>query len=226
MSLTDDFVKQIELKILSGEWKIGEKIPTLRNLAEDFNVSRSVVNAGIVELQNKGYLITFPRKCTTVANWKKNGTFAVLSGIIANELYDGDFFENILDCRMSIERAAVSRAASLRTADDVDELMNILSEEELAVTVDDRIDADIKFHHAIALASHNIVYPLILNFFMDMESKFVTEFYQNNADRKFVREKHKLIIEAVKEGNAPMADENMRLLLKQGEESIKKLYLG
>ena len=77
MSLTEEFVRQLERKILTGEWKVGDSIPTLRTLSRDFSVSRSVVNAGIVELRNKGYIITMPRKGSIVADWKRDGTFAV-----------------------------------------------------------------------------------------------------------------------------------------------------
>ncbi len=224
MSLTTDFVQDIERKIITGEWRVGNKIPPLRDLAESFGVSRSVVNAGIVELQNKGYIVTIPRKYSIVADWKRRGTFAVLKGIVENEQYDENFVGNILDARMTIECAAVKDAAIKRTAEDISELREVLSAEERTVTIDERIAADIAFHHTVAVASHNIIYPMLLKSFEDMVEKFVTFFYQKNCDRIFVYSRHKIIYDAIVAGDVGLAEETMKSLLKQGEDIVRELY--
>ena len=41
--------------ILRGDLKIGDKLPSERQLAEMTKVSRSVVNSGIVELEECGF---------------------------------------------------------------------------------------------------------------------------------------------------------------------------
>ena len=73
-SLKDLFVKELENKILSGELKVGDKLPSERELASSMQVSRAVVNAGIAELEQKGFLIIKPRIGTFVENFYKNGT--------------------------------------------------------------------------------------------------------------------------------------------------------
>lgn len=223
MSLTEEFVRQLERKILTGEWKVGDSIPTLRTLSRDFSVSRSVVNAGIVELRNKGYIITVPRKGSIVADWKRDGTFAVLQGLVDNELYDLNFVSNVLDSRMTIECAAVTAAANNRTAVDLSHIEEAIAAETRAVTIDERAEADIAFHHAVAAASHNIVYVILLKSFEQMVRKLVTEFYQKNYDRSFVYTYHGKIYDAIKNGDAAARD-YMRTLLKQGEDVVYKLY--
>ena len=49
-SLTETIIEELKISILSGEYKSGEKLPTLRELAELYNVSRSVINAVVVDL--------------------------------------------------------------------------------------------------------------------------------------------------------------------------------
>ena len=102
-SLTDLFVAEIERRILTEEWRVGQRVPSFRALADDFNVSRSVINAGMVELAEHGYLTTIPRKHTIVADWKKHGTMAILDGMISHNLYDKEFIDNLLESRMVIE---------------------------------------------------------------------------------------------------------------------------
>ena len=56
-SLRDLFIEQNEHMILSGQLKIGEKLPSERQLCEMMQVSRAVVNGGISDLEKKGFLI-------------------------------------------------------------------------------------------------------------------------------------------------------------------------
>ena len=54
-SLRELFVNQFEELILSGKLKIGEKLPPERQLAEEMQVSRAVVNSGIRELEKRAF---------------------------------------------------------------------------------------------------------------------------------------------------------------------------
>ena len=129
ISLTKQFVKEMERRILTGELEIGSKLPSLRTLADEFHVSRSVVNAGIVELCNNGYLTTLPRRYVCVSDWRKTGNFAMLKGMMENELCDVHFFEDLLEGRMTIEKAIAKKAAIARTEQDIEEIKNIIAKE-------------------------------------------------------------------------------------------------
>lgn len=221
MSLTTDFVNEMERKILKGEWKSGDAIPTLRTLAEEFNVSRSVVNAGIVELQNKGYLVTVPRKRTVVTDWKKEGTLAVLEGLFENGLMTTEYVSDILDGRRTVEIAAVRAAASVRTDDDLKEISGIIEKEYDDRTIEERIELDVAFHHALAKASHNFVYSILLKSFEKVVVSLVSRFYENNFDREYVYSTHRKIFDDIKSKNADSAEYHLAELLSQGEYIVK-----
>lgn len=98
-NLTDIFVNAIERKILTGEWRVGDRLPTLRELSESMGVSRSVVNAGIARLDKSGYLKIVPRKYIEVADWKKEGTLDVLNALLREELLTNDILNSVLSAR-------------------------------------------------------------------------------------------------------------------------------
>lgn len=222
ISLTKQFVKEMERRILTGELKIGEKLPSLRALADEFHVSRSVVNAGIVELCNNGYLVTIPRRYVCVSDWRKTGNFALLNGLMENDLCDPDFFEDLLDGRMTIEKAIAGKAALARTEQDLIDIKAIINKEKECQTAKERAEADKEFHHAVAVASHNLVYTVILNSFHTVEDKWIQEFYEREIDQQFVIEMHEKLYEAVKNGNPSAAEESMEILLAHGESELKK----
>ena len=72
-SLRELFVQQLEQMILSGNLPVGEKLPPERQLAQEMQVSRAVVNGGISDLEKKGFLVVKPRSGTYVADYRRNG---------------------------------------------------------------------------------------------------------------------------------------------------------
>ena len=56
VSMTELFVQQIENMILSGELAIGEQLPPARELSVKMGVSRTVISAGLAELEKLGFV--------------------------------------------------------------------------------------------------------------------------------------------------------------------------
>lgn len=73
-SVREAFVSAIEDKILSGELKVGDRLPPARQLCQDMGVSLTIINAGIAELAAKGFVVVKPRHGTYVADYRMQGT--------------------------------------------------------------------------------------------------------------------------------------------------------
>ena len=73
-SLKELFVKEIEAKIISGQLRPGDRLPPERELASLMEISRSIVNSGILELESKGFVKVIPRKGTVIVDYKTEGT--------------------------------------------------------------------------------------------------------------------------------------------------------
>ena len=55
-------INEIKSKIHSGEIAAGEKMPSLRKLAHDLEVSRTTAEAAYSQLVAEGYLIASPKR--------------------------------------------------------------------------------------------------------------------------------------------------------------------
>lgn len=73
-SVREAFVQAIEDKILSGALKVGERLPSARQLCAEMGVSLTVVNAGMSELASKGFVEVRPRHGSFVADYRMQGT--------------------------------------------------------------------------------------------------------------------------------------------------------
>lgn len=219
-SLMDKFVDGMEYRILKGEMKVGEKLSPLRTMAEETGYSRSVINAGIVELENRGYLKIIPTKWIEVADFKRYGTLAVVEGIMKYDLYGYAELKAILDSRKLIECECAYEAAIYADKGVIKELEQLLKSAEKLVGVNERAQYDIKFHQLISIASGNMIYPIIMKSSGKSVNKLVKEFYKIDNIYGFVLDQHINIVKAIKMHDADLAKRKMLELLQHGEQKI------
>lgn len=60
-------VEQVTAKILTGDWRLGQPIPSIRQLASASNVSVITVKRAYLELERAGIIVTRPGKGSFVA---------------------------------------------------------------------------------------------------------------------------------------------------------------
>lgn len=221
LNLTDAFTGKLEKRILTGEWPIGSVVPSLRNLTEEFGVSRSVVNVGISELISRGYLITSARKHTVVADWKSEGTLAVLNGLLANDLMDESTLSSMFDCRYLIMTDSAFLAAQNRTEADVKRMRALLGNEDYSGGEEMLAKYDMELHRAVTAASGNSVYPLILKSFEPSIAHLIEKFYSDTTVVAFIKEKHAELVGAIEQGDSEAAKKAMKDLLQHGRNSIE-----
>lgn len=58
--------------------KVGDRLPSARQLSEEMGVSLTVVNAGMSELAAKGFVDVHPRHGTFVADYRMQGNTQLL----------------------------------------------------------------------------------------------------------------------------------------------------
>lgn len=170
-TLRELFVEQIIGMIFSGELAVGEKLPTERVLAEQMNISRSMVHIGLEDLCRMGFVIIEPRAGAYVADYAKNGNFDTLGAIVK---YTGGNFSDemnisIVEARNALEGGAMIRLAMTRTDGDIAALRDMVREMGLAVGSGESVrQLGVRmrdFHVAITRMSKNIIFPLMLNAF-------------------------------------------------------------
>lgn len=219
-NLTDEFVHAIERKIVTGEWNVGERLPTLRELSESMGVSRSVVNAGIAQLAKGGYIKIVPRQYIEVADWKKYGTLEVLNALLREGLLTGSSLDSVLSARRLLEIECVKLACQNASEDAISVLLQHIELEAREKTLEKRVENDLRFHHLISILSGNDVFPLMIQSFEEVPKRLVTLFYQQNSVFEIVVKIHMEIYSAIKEKNADKAVSAMEQLLLHGEMEI------
>lgn len=162
-SLKDLFVQQLQGMILSDELPMGTQLPPERELAQQMQVSRAVVNGGLAELAQQGFLEVRPRQGTFVADYRRKGN---LSTLIAIMEYQGgvlgkDEIRSILEVRRALEHLAAQRAIRYASDEALARLGDIVARIAAAQNNAQAAEAAFAFQHELALAGGNSILPLI-----------------------------------------------------------------
>lgn len=157
----EEVAEQIRERIFAQHLRLFERLPTERELAEQFGVSRVVVREAIRTLEMTGLL--------TVKKGPKGGIFVAqdydrpISDSIANLLAGGEAsLENLFEVRELIEPYAASRAAVLASDEELDTLDAAITQAEQESAKGNSIRSrNIEFHRLVIRMSRNPILSVV-----------------------------------------------------------------
>jgi len=161
-SLVDSVCQQLA-KLIRGSQSVDEDerwLPGERSLAEQLGVSRSVVREATKRLEQQGMVeVQHGNGIKIVDRLHRplNDSLTLLIPDMADRL------QQLNETRLSIEPDAAALAAQRATKDHLRTLRRIHDGLEAAIDNDAAIQCDLAFHHAIADASGNLIYRLVLD---------------------------------------------------------------
>lgn len=222
-SLMDKAVKAIIGKIFDNEYKIGDRLPPEREIASQMGISRGIISKCILDLENKGLVKIVPRHGVIVVDYKKNAKpefLDVLMNYNSNYI-DSKMFENLMDTRKLIEFECTRLACNNRTSEDIEVLRTIIEKMKSLDKLDDFVEEIFKFHIAIAMASGNMVYAMILNSFKKTLIWLISLAYGNSGKSIFDLDLYNSMVNAI-ESKDVVAVEHMKSILNIGVDMLVK----
>ncbi|MDP2118506.1 MAG: FCD domain-containing protein [Hoeflea sp.] len=153
----DEVVHQIEVLVLEGILRVGDRLPGERELAKQFNVSRPILREALKVLEGRGLLNTHHGGGTFVADViGQVFTRPVMELIARHQKATLDY----LEYRREVEAVTVEFAARRATEADKALLTRIITAMKAAHQKDDfeeEATIDVEFHSAIGECAHNII---------------------------------------------------------------------
>ena len=151
-SLGLDLVDKLTADMRMGRLQAGEKLPSEAEIMKQFGVSRTVVREALSKLQAAQLVETRHGIGTFVFPQNSAPSFQ----ISPHQL--GTLHEVIalLEFRISIETEASALASQRRNAENLEEMQDAMDAFSNAIEAGrDAVQADFRFHQAIARATHN-----------------------------------------------------------------------
>jgi GntR family transcriptional regulator, transcriptional repressor for pyruvate dehydrogenase complex len=208
--LSDKVADLLLETILSKRLKSGDRLPSERELGEQFGVSRTVVREAVRALAGKGILEVRSGSGLRVA---AVGATTVLESMALYLRASEIDFDKVHEVRSLLEVHLAGLAAERATTDDFARLAEAHDLMASEVNVDAAAHHDLEFHRRIAAATHNELFLILL----DSIRSALIEIRRSNlstGSSPATLTQHRAILAAIEKGDAKAASSAMAAHLK------------
>lgn len=217
--LYEQVVEQIEQQILRGNLRHGDRLPTERELAEQFHVSRTVVREAVKALREKGLVQGYQGRGTFITNGTARAVRHSLG--LMMQISAAKSATDLAEVREILEPEIAALAARRATKQDLVAIQRAVA--IMDTTLDDAdafVEADLQFHLTLAQATQNPLISTLINPIVDLlREERKRTFKHGGAARGQAH--HKKISDAIMRRDAEAARAAMRAHLKQVRKDSK-----
>lgn len=220
--LSDQVAAQLQSLITSGGIRPGEKLPSERELCELLGVSRTVVREAVRALAIKGLVEVRPGG-GAVARSPDSSLVAELMTLMLRAGEGAVAFEHVHEVRRLLEVEIAGLAAERRDAGDLTRLEERLC--EMAEHAGEPLRwaaADVAFHAALAEATHNPLYPVLLGSIADLLMEVRLTGARLPETPELAYRHHRAIAERVGAADRAGARAAMQAHLRESEATFQK----
>ena len=164
--LSDRVAAQMLDTITTNGLQPGDRLPTERELAVQFGVSRTVVREAVRSLVGKGVIDARAGRGLQVAAVGASAVWESMS-LMLGQGASLDY-RKVHEVRRLLEVEAAVRAAERATDDEIASLEALLAEMEKVLDEVEAVSrADLEFHRSVARATHNELFLVMLEAIAD-----------------------------------------------------------
>jgi GntR family transcriptional repressor for pyruvate dehydrogenase complex len=202
-TLVRDVAEQLRQRILQGDARPGEYLPSRKDLAAEFGVGMSTVHEALQALTAVGLVASHPGKGT----WVRDDALDTLIHPHAIEGRLGELdARQIYEARSVIEVSLTELAAQRAAAENVEEIWSALSDMEAAIQDDEQFArADLEFHLAVARAGQNILLEQLYHLSRRMLSRAIVEWVGRPGVKEESLRIQRIIAQAIDQGDPVQA---------------------
>ena len=166
---------QIREQLSKGALKPGDRLPSERELAEQFSLSRNTVREALRSLEMSG-ILEFRKGATGGAFVREGHSEAVVSGF--SDLFRMGVIkpEDLIEARRIVGVEVTRLACQRATEADLEALEQNVAASEAAMAAEDvaqRVEINLAFHALLARAAKNPVLVILIDALIEVQSKLL-----------------------------------------------------
>ena len=161
VSVSDEIVDQLIDLISRGVLKPGQRMPSEKQLSQQFGVGRTSVREALRSLSATGIVESRPGEGSFVSEDSSKYLEKTLQWGL---LLDRKVLEDLIETRLMLESHTSFLAAQKASRNDLNEISSTIERmEELTADPDQYLEFDLRFHLAIAQATQNSILRQLLS---------------------------------------------------------------
>lgn len=151
MTISTSLRETILTQLRDGHWKAGDRLPTERELAEGYRVSRTTVRRALADLKQQGLIEQTVGSGTFVAQQATSS----LDRLIRQDSAQHTSPAELMEARLALEPAIIDLVVRNATTADFARMLACCASAEQAASLEEFEHWDGELHAAIANAAHN-----------------------------------------------------------------------
>jgi GntR family transcriptional regulator, transcriptional repressor for pyruvate dehydrogenase complex len=214
----EEVFQQIRQLIEQGRFRARDQLPSERELAETFKVSRTSVREALRALETQGLIVSRTGTGNFVADLPVESLIGPLARLLIDEKKAlADMFE----MRKLIEPHIAALAAQRASRNDVAQLKRIVAKQSEAVgRGESGVDADAELHFFISRTTRNQALQKLVSGLMELLSRSREESLQTDNRRASSIAAHRRIVAAIEKHDKSKARSEMLRHIEQVEDSV------
>ncbi|HZR44447.1 MAG TPA: FadR/GntR family transcriptional regulator [Ktedonobacteraceae bacterium] len=210
----EQVAEQIENLILSGELQSGDRLPTERELAVQFHVSRTAVREAMKLLEQKGLVDMRPGRGTLVIDGTSQAVRHSL-GLMMRVGQQGNSI-NLVEVRELLEPGIAALAAERASEEEIAAMREAIAVMDANLeNADAYIAADNNFHRSLAKATQNPVVLALIDSIVDLLSEQRKLIFTVDGGPQRGQCHHKHLLETILRRDQQAAREAMQAHMRQ-----------
>jgi DNA-binding FadR family transcriptional regulator len=217
--LSEQVVAELERTILEEFPEPGTRLPKEAELAERFRVSRIVIREAMKILEERGVVeVRAGRGTMTVAPTPERVKASLLRLFRDQPIPTLSEMERMMELREVLEETVAGLAAVRASPEDLERISAALADMgDPGKTVEETIEADLRFHIAVSEAAHNrffdmVIEPLTQVFVQQIK---LTDSYTVGVDL------HRQVFDKIAKGDPVGARQAVRRLMQSTRQHVK-----
>lgn len=190
--------QKVKTMIIQRGMKPGDRLPTEKELTEQFGVSRSTLREAMKVLRAEHVVVIRQGSGTFVSQ----GTGIVEDPLGLNFTNQNNLIKNLFETRILIEPHIAGLAAQRATSQDIENLELLVNEmAQFQVNSSMMAEMDVQFHTAVAECTHNDVLIRVVPIINESIRRSHVETHDDLGSFKRAKRSHLGIYKAIAEGD-------------------------
>ena len=217
-SLSDRLARRIRASIQAGDYKQGDRLPPIMEMAKHFGVGHPTVREALKKLETMG--IVEIRHGSGVYVSRSHEVLVLASPDYAGSV-NKKMLVDLVRTRMPLEVQSVADAVENASPEHLAEMARLLDTAGKNLRNDDVLNAvNMQFHRQIAIASGNSVMLQLLDVLRELfsdEQRLILGIF---GSRERDHQEHLGILEAIVAGDPALARERMQTHLQGVQDAV------
>jgi DNA-binding FadR family transcriptional regulator len=218
--LYEQIIEQIQNLIIEGKIRPGDKLPSERELGEQFGVSRTAVREAVKALREKGLVDVQPGRGTFITDITGSTSEAMRDSLgLIVKIGLGNDLGKLVQVRTLLEPGIAALAAEMATEEDIQTMQQTVDVMDSTMANSERfVEADLEFHLALARATQNPLIPILIDPVVDLLREQRLRIFLVEGGPQRGQYHHKQILAAIEQCDPVAASQAMCAHLEQVRE--------